>query len=237
MVWGVGWLRRILSSSLLIVVAALIPLFAPPAIAGSTSSTDCTVYIVQPGDWLSTISPRYNVSWHDLATENNLTNPDLIYPGQRIEICTSATQTSDPIAVDRPATETGEPVAIYHDASFPNYGVPGQCVWYVAAVRSDLDLRGIGAAKDITAAMSQRGYATGTTPAVGALVVYQPNVQGADPVYGHVAIVWQILSNGHFVIREMNRKAVPSLDGTPGGLWKVDEWVSWTGPGVSFVYG
>ncbi len=43
-------------------------------------------YIVKPGDWLSKIGMAYGVDWKMLAEYNNLSNPNLIYPGQKIMI-------------------------------------------------------------------------------------------------------------------------------------------------------
>lgn len=43
-----------------------------------------TVYIVKPGDWLSKIAIRYGVTWQELQEINKLSNPHLIFPGQKI---------------------------------------------------------------------------------------------------------------------------------------------------------
>jgi hypothetical protein len=40
-------------------------------------------YVVEEGDWLSTICPN---DWQNVATKNDIKNPDLIYPGQRLEL-------------------------------------------------------------------------------------------------------------------------------------------------------
>jgi murein DD-endopeptidase MepM/ murein hydrolase activator NlpD len=44
------------------------------------------VYIVQPGDTLSSIAARFNVSFPDLMAVNNLTNPNLLAAGQQLII-------------------------------------------------------------------------------------------------------------------------------------------------------
>ena len=41
---------------------------------------------VQPGDTLSAIAARHGVDWREMATLNNLDNPDLIYPGQVFKV-------------------------------------------------------------------------------------------------------------------------------------------------------
>ncbi|MDD2234145.1 MAG: LysM domain-containing protein [Desulfitobacteriaceae bacterium] len=44
------------------------------------------VYIVRKGDTVYKIAQRYDLDWRELAGYNHLGNPDLIYPGQRLEI-------------------------------------------------------------------------------------------------------------------------------------------------------
>ena len=44
------------------------------------------VYIVQPGDTLSEIAERFNTSYQKIAKDNEIENPNLIYPGQRLVI-------------------------------------------------------------------------------------------------------------------------------------------------------
>lgn len=43
-------------------------------------------YCVCYGDNLSSIAARYGTTWQKIAADNNLANPDLIYPGQRLII-------------------------------------------------------------------------------------------------------------------------------------------------------
>ncbi|MGM0397320.1 MAG: 5'-nucleotidase C-terminal domain-containing protein [Bacillota bacterium] len=43
-------------------------------------------YVVKPGDWLAKIGRAYGVDWRVLAEYNSLANPDLIFPGQVINI-------------------------------------------------------------------------------------------------------------------------------------------------------
>ena len=47
---------------------------------------DYITYIVQPGDTLSQIAARYGTTYQTLAALNQLANPNLIYPGQRIRV-------------------------------------------------------------------------------------------------------------------------------------------------------
>jgi LysM repeat protein len=48
--------------------------------------TDIFFYIVQPHDTLSRIARQYNASYREIAIENRITNPDLIYPGERLKL-------------------------------------------------------------------------------------------------------------------------------------------------------
>lgn len=52
----------------------------------ASKETEIIVYIVQPGDWLSKIAMKYNTTWKHLQKINNIKNPDLIFPGQKIKI-------------------------------------------------------------------------------------------------------------------------------------------------------
>jgi murein DD-endopeptidase MepM/ murein hydrolase activator NlpD len=72
--------------ALLIAVLAL-GIFAPPVHA-QDGGTEGVRYIVQPGDFLSSIALRFNVSMNDIIAASNLSNPDdlnvgdiLIIPG------------------------------------------------------------------------------------------------------------------------------------------------------------
>ena len=44
------------------------------------------IYTVKKGDTLSGIAAQYGTTWQKLAKDNNITNPNLIYPGQAIRI-------------------------------------------------------------------------------------------------------------------------------------------------------
>lgn len=52
----------------------------------NNTNNDSEVYIVKPGDTLSGIANKYNTTYQELARINNIKNPNLIYPGQKIRI-------------------------------------------------------------------------------------------------------------------------------------------------------
>ena len=45
-----------------------------------------TIYIVKSGDTLSSIAQKYNTTYHKIAKDNNISNPNLIYPNQKLVI-------------------------------------------------------------------------------------------------------------------------------------------------------
>jgi len=49
--------------------------------------TETSVYLIQPGDNLSAIAAKYNISLAQLLTINqHINNPDIVYPGQKINV-------------------------------------------------------------------------------------------------------------------------------------------------------
>lgn len=60
----------------------------------SPEPTDVIVYTVKPGDNLSEIAARYGTTYETLASYNNIENPNLIYPGQKIRIPVGYPETS-----------------------------------------------------------------------------------------------------------------------------------------------
>lgn len=67
---------------LLLVLTASLLFTVRPAVAQSSGP----VYIVQPGDTLSSIAARFNVSINDLMAANGMTNPNLLAVGQQLVI-------------------------------------------------------------------------------------------------------------------------------------------------------
>lgn len=56
-----------------------------------TFNTQSVTYTVQRGDTLSEIAQRYGTTVQELASINNILNPNLIYPGQVLKILTNST--------------------------------------------------------------------------------------------------------------------------------------------------
>jgi LysM repeat protein len=49
-------------------------------------------YIVKSGDTLSAIAQKYNTTYQKIAQDNNISNPNLIYPNQKLKIYTNVSQ-------------------------------------------------------------------------------------------------------------------------------------------------
>lgn len=54
-------------------------------------NTETMSYTVQSGDTLSNIASRYGTTVQELVAINNLSNPNLIYPGEVLRITTNST--------------------------------------------------------------------------------------------------------------------------------------------------
>lgn len=220
-------LRALLATLLLSAILALGGLVSAPAQAhpaptsanhaAALAAPSCAAtYTVRPGDWLSRIAAAYRTSWQSLAAVNALRNPNLIYPGERLCV--------PDVSSHAPPPQT--PHATYHTAHFADTGMPGECTWYAASRRSDLDLRWAGNAKDWARTAVERGYWVGNTPAVGSVAVFAPGVQGANPQYGHAAIVIAV-SGDRFEVAAM---AAPYR-------WVVSESWHTAQAGIQFIYG
>lgn len=81
------------------------PTSEPQPTAAPTATGDdgtVTYYVVQPGDNLFRIALRFNMTTQALAQANNITNPQMIYVGQRIKI--PACADCDPTPPEEPPT-------------------------------------------------------------------------------------------------------------------------------------
>jgi surface antigen len=211
--------------AVLFIVASAVSLFVSPSIVSAStlplqsrhvtiSTSSCTRwFVVRSGDWLSRITPN----WRAVAAYNGLTNPNRIYPGQRLCLAWGGSSSS-PV--------TYSPVS--YTSKGPNRYPWGNCT-YGAEELATRDLNGLGNAKDWDNNARSRGIPVGSVPVIGSTVVFDPGVQFANNVYGHVAHVVAIGANGSFQIREMNNSYYGGF-----GIYNY-RWV-YTGAGVSFIY-
>jgi LasA protease len=75
------------------------PEVSPTPDASHFQAADTTkpkTYIVQSGDWLSTIAERFNISMESLIKANNITNPDALEVGQTLVIPMGTPQPQGP---------------------------------------------------------------------------------------------------------------------------------------------
>ena len=110
---------------------------------------------------------------------------------------------------------------------YPSYF--GWCTWYASYRRQSEPLMQLGNAAAWAWNAPRHGLRTGTRPAVGATVVFQPHVQGASGA-GHVAHVEKVYANGWFLVSEM------AFYWNGGGFARVSYRYAHTGSGVSFIY-
>jgi LysM repeat protein len=106
-----------------------VPLIAGAAVFVSGASAFADSVVVQPGDTLSGIAATRGLTWQDLESLNQLPNPNLIFPGQIIQIPTGATSpvssiSSAPSVSSTPVQST---VNVPDPASSINWDAVAQC--------------------------------------------------------------------------------------------------------------
>ncbi len=69
-----------------VLVVLCVAALAVPGQAQAAPSGDEIIYVVRPGDRLADIAARYGVTVTSIVQRNGLSNPDVIYPGQRLKI-------------------------------------------------------------------------------------------------------------------------------------------------------
>ena len=86
----------------------------------------------------------------------------------------------------------------------------GQCTWWAYVRRHQLGLpvgSYFGNGGQWANSARAHGYRVDQTPSVGAVIVFAPGQDGADPVYGHVAIVEAVYGN-RILISESNARGL-----------------------------
>ena len=61
-------------------------------VENSVDNSNYIEYIVKSGDTLSAIAKKYNTTYQKIAQDNNIENPNLIYPNQKLKIYTNVSQ-------------------------------------------------------------------------------------------------------------------------------------------------
>ncbi|MBU8867876.1 CHAP domain-containing protein [Paenarthrobacter aromaticivorans] len=71
------------------------------------------------------------------------------------------------------------------------------------------DGQGLGSAVTWKAGWDAKGWPTGKTPRIGAVVWYAPGIGGSDPTFGHVAVVKEVKDDGTYVEEGYNGNPPP----------------------------
>lgn len=152
-----------------------------------------STHTVQAGESFYSIASYYGMDVYALAANNGKTINDLLQVGDVLQVETSAQVAP---AYQAPAS-TGEVILntpTTHGNSFPI----GQCTWAVKELAPWVN-NWWGNAKDwANNAAIYNGFSVGTTPAVGAIAVWD----GGE--YGHVAYVTSVQSNNSIQVLEAN---------------------------------
>lgn len=135
-------------------------------------------------------------------------NPPAFTPVVDQQLTPWRTETTDSSKLDEasPATLSAASACATLANPFPY----GQCTWWAAEARPDIRRVVRGNAKDWANYIPW--YERGRDPRYGDIVIFQPNVQGAHPSYGHVAFVnssWPVWLGGKlwFYVLEANGPA------------------------------
>jgi LysM repeat protein len=115
---------------------------APVASTSDATGTSSSTYIIQPGDTLYKIMLKFNVSASALISANNLTNPNLLFVGQRLII--PGVGGTVPVVATQPAATAAAPV------SGSVYVVQSGDTLYKIALKLGVDAASLIAANHLT---------------------------------------------------------------------------------------
>lgn len=170
---------------------------------------------VQMGDTLTAIAEAHSTTVNDILVTNAMSDPNLIEPGQVLQMpaqpqgltgfsnslkAAAAAFMAPPAKAVQPQVQVAAAATVvaqptYHAASSAgNTYVAGTCTWYVKSRVPSLPNQLGNGGYGWLAAAAAFGYATGSSPAPGAIGVES----------GHVVIVESVNGNGTVNISEMN---------------------------------
>jgi lysozyme len=88
--------RDVFTSNIFLEDTSSLPNVESPTESNETESSDVIIYTVKPGDTLSQIALDYGTTVSEIMQlNNNIQNPNLIYPGQQFRIITNTISTND----------------------------------------------------------------------------------------------------------------------------------------------
>lgn len=177
---------------------------ANTVIAQPTENRASTItYTVQFGDTLSSIGWNYGLKIATIKAINNLSS-DTIQPGQSLKLPPADLSPSYLAQLAAQRKRVAAASTVSYAAGSSKNGYPyGWCTYYVATRRYVPS--GWGNASAWLSSARSSGYATGTQPAVGAIVVT------SESWMGHVAYV-EAVSGGTITISEMNYRGWGIVD-------------------------
>ena len=82
---------------------------AAAMVLGSVQSAFAGTYVVQKGDYLSKIAPKYKTTWQKLAEMNKLKNPNLIFPNQVLQVPDIEKTAKPVVKTEEPKKEEAKP--------------------------------------------------------------------------------------------------------------------------------
>ena len=99
----------------LVLLVALAVLLQPLGSHAAPQGADTVVYVVKPGDTLRSIAAAHGTTISAIVRANELSNPDVIYPGQRLMIPASGGSAPQPTRAAPPPAPA--PTAVTNQAA------------------------------------------------------------------------------------------------------------------------
>lgn len=167
----------------LVRVAALVALLSVGAIAWPAAATD-RVVVVQLGDTLSEIALRHGVSVSQLMTLNAISNPNRIYPGQRLHLA------APPAAAPKPATAAAAPIVHVVRAGEHLTGIArryGTTIAAIVVANQIKDASYLRVGQRLTIPTTGPGAAAGTSPAATVAAAGQLHVVASGETLTSIA--------------------------------------------------
>lgn len=176
---------------------------AAAAFGGATAVASADSVTIKAGDTLFSIAAEHGVSVNDLAQINNVTDPNMIFVGETLELSDDASQPAAQAETSNESTEVAELAQGSRQVSDASNSYPaGQCTWFVKNAAPWVG-NNWGNASGWGASAAAAGRSVNGTPDAGSVVVFAPG-QGGASGFGHVGVVDSVNSDGSISISEGN---------------------------------